>query len=166
MEMIDAKDASQGVTVTYTKGEPTSDSKIRESQIAVKCNPSATTTPSIDFVREDNTGAVIEYFFSTTSASGCPVRGSSPSGNNYPLGGLGVMGLLMILGFAAFIAYFIIGMIVCKFALKKTGIEIIPNVHFWKDLPFLLKDGVMLPVDLIMKLTKRGQYTELSTPAQ
>jgi len=50
-----------------------------------------------------------------------------------------------------------VGAIVCKFALKKEGIEIIPNVHFWKDLPFLLKDGIMLPVDLIRMIANRNK---------
>jgi len=59
--------------------------------------------------------------------------------------------------------YFIIGIIVCKFALKKTGIEIIPNVYLWKDLPFLIKDGILLPVDIIKQLTKRGQYKEIDS---
>ena len=38
----------------------------------------------------------------------------------------------------------------------KEGLEIIPNVEFWKDLPFLVKDGVMFLVGLC---TGGGSYS-------
>ena len=68
----------------------------------------------------------------------------------------------MTLGLVGFILYFIVGFILCKFVWKKEGLEVIPNVAFWKDLPFLLKDGVMFWVDLFRKLTKKGEYTEVT----
>ena len=40
---------------------------------------------------------------------------------------------------AAFVTYFIVGAIVSKFKMNKSGLDIIPNKLFWKDLPFLLK---------------------------
>ena len=39
----------------------------------------------------------------------------------------------------AFIAYLVIGGLVMYFAKGARGIEVIPNITFWKDLPFLLK---------------------------
>ena len=35
--------------------------------------------------------------------------------------------------------YVIVGCLVNAFARQKRGIEIIPNLEFWKDFPFLLK---------------------------
>jgi hypothetical protein len=39
--------------------------------------------------------------------------------------------------------YVIVGCLVNAFARQKRGIEIIPNLEFWKDFPFLLKDGIV-----------------------
>lgn len=67
-----------------------------------------------------------------------------------------------------------------KFAFKKQGIEIIPNVAFWKDLPFLVKEyeiflqpnhysGAMLIGDgvkaIVEKVKGRGGYSDLETKA-
>ena len=40
---------------------------------------------------------------------------------------------------AAFVTYFIVGALIAKFKMNKTGLDLIPNKSFWKDLPFLLK---------------------------
>lgn len=166
-EAIDKSSPNAGVTLTYTKGETTDPmgGKVRQTGITIKCDEKATgTTPNVEFVREQDDTSVIEYFFEATSQYGCPVKGSGPSNGGKPLGELGVLGLFMILGFVGFLAYFIIGLLVCKFALKKTGMEIIPNVYFWMDFPFLLKDGLMLPIDVIQSLTGRGKYQTLEDP--
>lgn len=48
-----------------------------------------------------------------------------------------------------------------KFKFQATGIEIIPNVYFWKELPFLFKDGILLIWDGIKRITKRGEYQQV-----
>ena len=40
---------------------------------------------------------------------------------------------------AGMIAYFIIGSIVNYKVKGARGLEVIPNIHFWKELPFLIK---------------------------
>lgn len=67
-------------------------------------------------------------------------------------------------GFAFIACYFVVSVAVRKFALKKSGADIIPHVSFWADFPFLLKDGIMLPIDLVQQMRKRGPYAELSDP--
>ena len=37
------------------------------------------------------------------------------------------------------LAYVIIGVLFMKFAKKEEGVNIFPNVNFWKRLPFLIK---------------------------
>ena len=38
-----------------------------------------------------------------------------------------------------FVTYFIVGMSTMYFVKGARGLEVIPNVSFWKDLPYLLK---------------------------
>ena len=40
---------------------------------------------------------------------------------------------------AALATYFIVGAVVLKLKLNGTGLEMIPNKQFWKELPFLVK---------------------------
>ena len=39
----------------------------------------------------------------------------------------------------AIATYLVVGCLINAFARHKQGVEIIPNVEFWKDFPFLLK---------------------------
>ncbi len=78
----------------------------------------------------------------------------------YPVG---IGGLLLILLAVAIILYFIIGILFMKFKMKAEGINIIPNVNFWKAIPFLFIDGIKLMFegfawlwDKILQITKQG----------
>ncbi|KAL5506689.1 hypothetical protein EMCRGX_G008412 [Ephydatia muelleri] len=51
--------------------------------------------------------------------------------------------ILFILVIVACIAYFVVGAIIMYTFKGARGIEVIPNIGFWKDLPFLIKDGVL-----------------------
>jgi len=59
------------------------------------------------------------------------------------------------------VIYFVAGGALLKFKFQKSGREIIPNVGFWKDLPFLFIDGIMLPVDLIRDSRNRQSYGQV-----
>ncbi len=73
---------------------------------------------------------------------------------------ISVGGILILLGFLAIVAYLIIGSSVN--AIKgERGISIIPNVEFWKDLPFLIWDGVKFV--FTCGRMDRG-YTDLDAP--
>lgn len=75
------------------------------------------------------------------------------------LAGLILM-LLLIVGFAL---YCVIGAVIMKVKFEKTGSEIIPNKHFWTELPLMLKDGVLFTfspcVSAVQK--KKGTYSSL-----
>jgi hypothetical protein len=51
--------------------------------------------------------------------------------------------IILVLLIVAVATYVIVGCLVNAFARQKRGIEIIPNLEFWKDFPFLLKDGIV-----------------------
>lgn len=55
------------------------------------------------------------------------------------VGGIVAMLLLMV----AALSYFVIGMFVMRFYRGARGVEMIPNLSFWKDFPFLVMDGVL-----------------------
>ena len=40
---------------------------------------------------------------------------------------------------SGFVTYFVVGILISKFHLKKSGTDIIPQKQFWFALPFLIK---------------------------
>ncbi len=161
LELLDKADPKGGVRLSYATVE--FNGYKRTTILEISCNPSD--DGSIEFRKEDYTDQNSVYHFGMQSKWACPGVAPVPGpGGNMPLGHYGVGGLLMTLMFAALVLYFIVGALINKFKFQKTGIEIIPQVNFWKDIPFLLKDGVMLIVDGIKKLTGKGNsnYTEVA----
>ncbi|CAG5124759.1 unnamed protein product [Candidula unifasciata] len=56
-------------------------------------------------------------------------------------GGLSPGSVMVIIFFVLLIVYILGGLLFQKFIRKAQGVEIIPNYVFWKDFPFLVKDG-------------------------
>ncbi|CAB3244354.1 unnamed protein product [Arctia plantaginis] len=48
---------------------------------------------------------------------------------------------LLIIFFSCLIFYLVLGICTKKFLMGATGIEVIPNLGFWSDIPNLVKDG-------------------------
>jgi hypothetical protein len=78
------------------------------------------------------------------SKCGC----SGGCGKKPSSGGLSGGDVFLIIFFVGFAVYFIAGA-GYNYYRQKEGIELIPNVEFWRDLPFLCKDGVMFIVNKI-----------------
>lgn len=55
--------------------------------------------------------------------------------------GRSVGSTLLIIFFSCIIFYLVLGICTKKFLMGATGIEVIPNLGFWSDLPNLVKDG-------------------------
>ncbi|KAL9647654.1 hypothetical protein ABK040_015144 [Willaertia magna] len=157
--LIDTSNEKSGVKVVYG-GVAGSDNIKRGIEFLIACDENVETFRPV-FDGESN-GATIVYRFTGSSKHACPVTGGGGGGdsNDLPLGHYGVGGLLLTLALVALMLYFIVGAILMKLKFQKTGLEIIPNIGFWKDIPFLLKDGAMLPVDLV-----RGQGKVYQTMA-
>jgi hypothetical protein len=151
LSLIDSSNASKGAVLKYASF--TYDNYARVTEITALCNPDSTTSV-LQYKDEQYTPGGSLYTFTITSKYACPGATSS----SMPLGQLGVGGLLIIILFSLLVLYFIVGALVSKFYLKKEGKEIIPHVYFWMDLPFLIKDGPLLFVDLI----KKRKYSELA----
>jgi hypothetical protein len=170
VKLYDPKNPDAGVVLNYQQGEPFIDDQgntvTREAEIQATCDPKNDDSKlSITHLSEERRDNQLFYMFKMTAAAACPNRGGpAPGGNNYPLGQLGIGGLLMIIAAAAGLLYFVVGAAVMKFKFQKTGIEIIPNVHIWKECFLLPKDGVLLIVDGVKRVLKRGEYKELRDP--
>ncbi len=48
----------------------------------------------------------------------------------------------MIIVLCGLFLYFVLGIIILKFAMHKEGREVVPNVEFWAALPGLVLDGI------------------------
>ncbi|XP_059161705.1 uncharacterized protein LOC131944860 isoform X2 [Physella acuta] len=84
------------------------------------------------FEKEDPTNT---YHFTLNTRFACPSSKSSS--------GLSVGSILVILFFVFILVYLIGGVLFLKYVRKAQGAEVIPNVEFWKELPSLIKDGVL-----------------------
>lgn len=166
----DAANTEKGVVLKYNNGakfEQDGTELNSRMEIKLDCDKDAPSDvrPSLD--SNDVVSGTMVYKLSMKSKFACPDPAiSGPRGGGggayagtYPLG---AGGIILIILFAFFIIYIIVGMLVMKFKFQATGIEIIPNVHFWKELPFLFKDGILLIWDGILKITKKGKYQQLA----
>ena len=68
--------------------------------------------------------------------------------------GLSVGTIFLIIILALVVLYFVIGIPICYFVLHKRGVEIIPFVSFWKELPGLVKDGFLFIISPCYKPTQ------------
>lgn len=64
--------------------------------------------------------------------------------------------------FVAIIVYFVAGILLNKYKYNKNGLDLIPNVQFWKDVPYLVKDGGLLIMDGVNRILKRGPYSQIA----
>jgi hypothetical protein len=137
----------------------------RSYEVTIKCDPSATSSPTMGWGSEEKPTADSSiYHFTMSSYAACAGAKPTPSGRHCGVFGcfLGYSGFFMILIGVAIVLYFVIGTIIGKFVQKKEGLEIIPQFALWKDIPFLLKDGAMFFVDLFRSVTNKGGYQEVS----
>jgi hypothetical protein len=140
--VIDSDKPSGGVVLTYDSIDY--DNFKRSVNIQIACDPDAGNDSPLKWVEEVYEWGNSIYYFSGKSKYACPGAGGS---SNLPLGHYGVGGLLITLALVALALYFIIGALVLKFKFQKTGTELIINFEFWKDLPFLIRDGGLFIVD-------------------
>ena len=79
------------------------------------------------------------YFFSFSAKSACRQGGPEGQGGNAPAFFL----TLLIVSLIAATTYIVAGVLIMYFHKKARGVALIPNLEFWTDFPFLLKDGFL-----------------------
>jgi len=151
--MFDYSEPVAGVILNY--GSKLCETSTRSLKINIKCDPDEIPGYLFEAGIIDLCSFTLEFI----SASGCPIAdeqsGSNNGGDDGPLK-ISIGWLLIILAFVLFVLY-IVGGSVYKWKIKKEplGVNIIPNIEFWKELPFLVKDGFIFTGTGIAKLYRR-----------
>jgi len=123
-----------GVKAVYGDGSPQHcGSKPRKSTIYVLCDKSQ----KEGIVANVTESAACEFTIYIKSAYGCPGGG----GGGGSFWGFGVGWIIIIIVIVLFILYLVAGIIFMYWRKEARGIDVIPNLEFWKDLPFLIWDG-------------------------
>jgi len=137
--------ADQGVVVRYTDGVICGNGK-RTVTISLECDTEYDGKGNIFSIVEAPT---CSFIMQIASPFACPgIR--PPSSTAIDIGWI----LIIVLG-VSFIIYLIAG-IVYKTKISSNpvgfGLEAIPNYEFWKDLPFMVKEGSMYVYQKIMNV--------------
>jgi hypothetical protein len=137
---VDSSDMTKGVTLLMSTGSKTGSSNTRQIQITFYCDPSATGATKPLFLTENGNSAAktIAYTYSWTTALAC--GGSS---------GLSGGSIFMIIVLVVTVVYFAGGYAYMYKKHGARGVEAIPNLEFWRNLPGLVKDGWMFVVDKV-----------------
>lgn len=134
IEAIDPANPLKGVRIKYNEGDICKKQQDGQTQIETRavsyeitCDSSKTATV-LKEIKEIN---MCEYTIMFESAAACPASGG---------GGSGKMFLILLL--AATAVYCGGGIAYNKYRAQKQGMEMIPQLEFWQQLPGLVKDGV------------------------
>lgn len=162
--------AHEGFALTYSGGEPASKGD-RISVFKIMCDLDVDESKP-EFIGETSgpLGGVVGYTYTFVWRTkwGC-TEDQRPSGCNTFCIVWTLIEVFMLIGDILFIpviiAYFVIGALLNKFALHKSGTDIIPQFRFWKNLPILIFDGMKWPiVSLVMFIkskTSKGNYSTM-----
>lgn len=128
-----------GVVATISGGQPCSNwnTELGSAYIFLKCNPQVTakmtSVPITDIDPSTGMFTPCRYYAGPIEhAAFCPVQG-----NPFDYGWV-----FVIIVLCGFFLYFLIGILILKFALHKEGREIVPNHELWTSLPGLVWDGL------------------------
>jgi len=133
-------DYGNGVLVIYSQGT-TCGSVDRNVTIKVRCD----VAPGLGVVINVAQTGVCAYAGTINSQFACPT--AAPS--HFDMGWIFVIIVVVVA-----VIYFAVGVTYKVFAQKvQFGLEAIPNIDFWKDLPSLVKDGCFF---VFYKVFRRG----------
>jgi len=137
------------LSVTYTGGDSCpSYNTNRQSTIKFTCGTSAGTPTYVQEV-------TCAYTFSWASTAGCPLD-APPGDAGGGSSGLSGGDIFLILFFCIGFLYVVIGMAYNYKVRELRGIEMVPNVDFWRGLPSLIKDGCVFTWQKITGLCSKN----------
>lgn len=91
-----------------------------------------------------NEGENLDYYFNVVGSGVAPVKRKGKAQAEDISGPIGIS--IIVLALLGFVIYFILGGLFLYYKRGARGKEVIPNYAFWKDLPFLLKDGLLFTI--------------------
>jgi len=139
-----ATNQTEGFAINYFKGSTAScGTKTRNTTVYLFCDPS--TVGSFDCIYENKAVAACSYIIIFRSKYACAAGGGFDGG-----------WVFVIIVVCAIPLYLIIGAL-WKFRTGARGIELIPNIEFWRETPHYFKDGCRF---LFYKITcRKDDYT-------
>ncbi|ELU00623.1 hypothetical protein CAPTEDRAFT_19704 [Capitella teleta] len=118
--------------IIYTSAPSGSPAFVRQAVVLLKCSSEL---KKFSVVGEKNINATFsQYHFTLETSLACMKNDQS--------GGLSTGSILLIIFFVLVVMYLVFGVLVMRFTRGATGLEQIPNIEFWKELPLLIKEGV------------------------
>ncbi|KNC54259.1 mannose 6-Phosphate Receptor [Thecamonas trahens ATCC 50062] len=133
----------KSVVVTYENGDPCSTGVNRTIEITLLCDPEHSgELPKIVFDGEAE-HCIYRFTLSSNKLGYCPTTynpsapPSSPSKHKGPSGGT----ILLIVAVVFAFVYLVGGCVYKRVVVGAVGLEMIPNVDFWRSLPGLVLDG-------------------------
>jgi hypothetical protein len=131
ISLTDSANPQNGIFYVYKEGENSN-----RVTIQMLCDPTLNKFPEFNFLRIDYDG-VKNFIFTLKSSAVCP---TPLYGYLWPVGIGGILGLV---AFSIFLLYCTGGCFLNFTIFNKRGRDVIPNLYFWKDVPFLIKDGFL-----------------------
>jgi hypothetical protein len=123
--------------VTYDGGDNCPNAGVdRRVVINYSCDTSVSSLPV--YINENPT---CTYNFNWMTPAGCPL--SAPPAGSGSSGGLSGGDVFLIIFFVGGFLYIAVGAAYNYKMKGQTGMEIIPNIEFWRDVPSLIKDGLV-----------------------
>ncbi|KAI6650272.1 Cation-dependent mannose-6-phosphate receptor-like [Oopsacas minuta] len=89
------------------------------------------------------------YFFSMSVENACKSEGYPGGSTGGDDGGFALFIILVLASIFAVTTYIVGGMLFMYLHKKERGIGLIPNLAFWKDSPFLFRDGFLFTFSFI-----------------
>jgi hypothetical protein len=97
----------------------------------------------------------LDYHLTVLGDFGIPGAPATDSGVDPGIVGIVLIALLII----AAVSYLVVGIIIQVAVRGARGVEVIPNLSFWKDFPFLLKDGILFTFTWPCVRNRGGSYS-------
>lgn len=148
---------TNNVIVAYTSGDPTN---LRLSEVILVCDQKAY-EPQLMTNGQQPSG---EFLLTLTTICACPDGCSSTGPNTTKTSvnnsAISAGSIFLIVISASLTMYLVFGIVIRKAVQKKEGIEVIPNIIFWKIIAVNVKDGFKC---VIGKICNRKRSTYIST---
>ena len=144
-------DATAGATLTVSGGSEEWDScSSTTASINVTCG---TGDDHFNLDKENSPPSSCKWTFTFNSKLVCtfPKSGGTP-GSSTAGHGLSGGSIFLILFFVSAFVYFVGGVLFNKYRRGMSGVEMVPNVGFWRDLPGLVRDGCMFSFNKVRGL--------------
>ncbi|XRB11080.1 hypothetical protein RI054_02g08950 [Pseudoscourfieldia marina] len=137
--LIDPADPKKGIKYTFGGGDECYPDA-RSMSVQVVCPEAAGLKPPFNPPTTITEQPQCVYNASYPHPAGCPTGGARKKGGSG--GGLGFGGTFLIIFFVGGFTYFAGGYLYLTQKVGLAGMDAIPNLQFWRDLPGLTSDGV------------------------